>query len=384
MSLGALLEQHRLVVCVGTGGVGKTTLSAALALGGALSGRRAMVLTIDPARALARALGLERLERGGQRIPDRVLRSAGVEVRGSLSAGMLDQKVAWDAFITRHASDAARRRAILDNPFYQELSGRFAGATEYVAVEELCRLDESGDFDLIVLDTPPAAHALDFMSAPMRIDRLLDPELTPWLTRPYAAVGRSAFRSAGATLRFILRQLERATGRQTLRDVSALFSAMDGLFDGIRARTREARSLLYGPATAFVLVTGPEEPVLAGTSALGERLRELEVPLCAVIENRTHPLPGLDDPATEIAADALLGSLDVAPDVLAWLGRAHHDAVALARAEARRWNDFARSLPSGIEQAAVPELDHDLHSIGDLADVARALVEGMPSALRVG
>lgn len=373
VSLGALLERHRLIVCVGTGGVGKTTLSAALALAGALSGRRAMVLTIDPARALARGLGLERLERGGQRIPEAVLHEAGIEVRGSLSAGMLDQKVAWDAFITRHAPDAKSRRAILDNPFYQELSGRFAGATEYVAVEELCRLDESGDYDLIVLDTPPAAHALDFVSAPARIDRLLDPELSQWLTRPYATVGRSAFRSASATLRFILRRLERATGRQTLRDVSALFTAMDGLFDDIRARTRAARALLYSPSTAFVLVTGPEAPVLAGTSALGERLRDLDVPLRGVIENRTHPLPGLDDPATEIAADALLGALDAPPDVATWLARAHHDAVALARAEARRWNAFAHTLPPGIEQTAVAELDHDLHSLADLADVARRL-----------
>ena len=373
MSLGGLMERLRLVVCVGTGGVGKTTLSAALALGGAMAGRRAMVLTIDPARALARGLGLERLERGGQRIPDQVLRSSGVTVSGSLSAGMLDQKVAWDAFITRHTRSAAGRRAILDNPFYQELSGRFAGATEYVAVEELCRLDESGEYDLIVLDTPPAAHALDFVSAPGRIDRLLDPELSQWLTRPYAAVGKSAFRSAGATLRFVLRQLERATGRQTLRDVSALFTAMDGLFDDIRARTREARALLYGPSTAFVLVTGPEEPVLAGTSALGERLSALDVPLRAVIQNRTHPLPGLDDPAAEIAADALLGELDAPPDVLAWLGRTHRDEVARARAEARRWEQFARSLPAGVEQASLAELDHDLHSLGDLADVARKL-----------
>lgn len=373
VSLGALVERQRLIVCVGTGGVGKTTLSAALALGGALVGRRAMVLTIDPARALGRALGLEQLERGGQRIPDEVLRSNGIEVHGSLSAGMLDQKVAWDAFIARHAPDRESRRAILDNPFYQELSSRFAGATEYVAVEELCRLDESGDYDLIVLDTPPAAHALDFVSAPRRIDRLLDPELAQWLTRPYAAIGRSAFRSAGTTLRFILRQLERATGRQTLRDVSALFTAMDGLFDGIRARTRAARALLYGPATAFVLVTGPEAPVLAGSSALGQRMLALEVPLAAVIENRTHPLPGLDDPATEIATDALLGALDAPPDVAAWLGRVHRDAAVLARAEAGRWREFSRSLPPGVEQAAVAELDHDLHSLADLAEVAAML-----------
>ncbi len=374
MSVGALIERQRLVVCVGTGGVGKTTLSAALALGGALAGRRAMVLTIDPARALARALGLSRLERGGQRIADTVLAAAGIELAGgSLSAGMLDQKAAWDAFITRHAPDAQSRRAIFDNPFYQELSGRFAGATEYVAVEELCRLDESGDYDLIVLDTPPAAHALDFVSAPLRIDRLLDPELSQWLTRPYAAVGRSAFRSAGATLRFVLRQLERATGRQTLRDVSALFTAMDGLFDGIRARTREARSLLYSPATAFVLVTGPEEPVLAGTGALGERLRALELPLRAVIENRAHPLPRFDDADTGIAADALLGSLAAPRDATAWLGRAYREGLALARAEARRWDEFARGLPAGVEQAAVAELDHDLHSLADLAEVARLL-----------
>ncbi len=367
MSVGDVVDRHRLVVTVGTGGVGKTTLAAAIALGGALRGRRAMVLTIDPARALARALGLDALDRGGQRIDAETLRAAKIELPGSLDAGMLDQQDAWDGFIRRHAPNDAVRRAILENPFYEELSRRFAGATEYVAVEELCRLHESGRYDLIVLDTPPAAHALDFVTAPERIDRLLDPAIASWLTHPTLRAGRVASATVGAVMRY----LARATGHKTLDDVAAFFGALDTLFDDVRERARDARALLHGPETAFVLVTGADESGLDASATQGARLVALDLPLCAVIANRMHPAPGAEADDADAVVRALLARLGAAPTVHNWLDHACLEAFALARREERSWRALVDRLPRNLEHATVAELDRDLRSLPELAEVGR-------------
>ena len=231
MSLRRIVDQHRIIVCVGTGGVGKTTTAAALALSGALAGRKAMVLTIDPARRLAQSLGLGALSSRGERIAPELLADAGIRLRGSLSAAMLDQKSAWDDFISRHAPSSEVRDTILRNEFYQHLSRSFAGSTEYMAIEELYRIDESNQFDLIVLDTPPTGHALDFLEAPRRLEDFLDRSVIGWLVRPYVSVGWSAWKTASRTARFLMKRIEDATGISTLRQISEFFVAMERLFD---------------------------------------------------------------------------------------------------------------------------------------------------------
>jgi len=329
VSVGDVVDRHRLVVCVGTGGVGKTTVAASLALGAALRGRRAMVLTIDPARQLARALGLASLAHGGERVQDELLAAAGLgPPRGSLHAAMLDQKSAWDGFVTRHARDEATRERILANPFYRQLSTSFAGSAEYVAVEELCRLHESGDHDLVVLDTPPTGGALDFLRAPERIDRLLlDPETARWLARPVGELTRGARRAASRAAGLIVRRLEKATGSRTLEDVSALFQALRSLSDDIARRTTQARALLRGPDTAFVLVTAPGEHVLAETDLLRAEIDELEAPIRAVLLNRAHPLPHDEPPgdALQTLLDGLRTSADASADVLGWIEGTYRD-----------------------------------------------------------
>lgn len=360
MSVGSIVDGHGLVVCVGTGGVGKTTLAAAIALGGAARGRRAMVLTIDPARALARALGLRKLDRGGQRIDVGAL-------GGSLDAAMLDQKSAWDGFIERLAPTSAVRDAILANPFYDELSRRFAGATEYVAVEELCRLHESGRYDLIVLDTPPAAHALDFVVAPEHIDRLLDPEIASWLSHPSVRAGRAA----GRTLHFVVRQLERATGRKTLRDISAFFAAAGTVFDDVRQRARAARALLHAPGTAFVLITGPDAGVLTATGSLDARIRELQLPLRAVIANRMHPVAGALEADGPDALQRVLARVRADPPPHAWIDATCREAFARARGEEAGWQRLLASLPAHVEHAIVAELDRDVCSLDEIAAIGR-------------
>ncbi len=370
MNVGDIVDRHRVVVCVGTGGVGKTTLAAAIGLGAALRGRRVMVLTIDPARQLARSLGLDSLKPGGEPVPADALAAAGLQPSGSLEAGMLDQKRAWDRFITRHAPPDLLER-ILSNPFYQQLSTSFSGLTEYMAIEELCHLAESDHRDLLVLDTPPATHALDFLTAPERIDRLLDRDLSGWLTRPYQRVGRGAWRAAGATVRFLLRRLEHAAGRGTLRDISAFFIAVDAFAADLTRRTAQARALLYGPDAAFVLVAGPEQLVVAETEALAERLRSHRARLQAIVLNRTHPRAAL--PTT---ADAFLAAVTDAgadPAAVAWMRDIWTHARDRADAETTDRARLDAALPAGIARADIPESDHDTHSLADLAAIARDL-----------
>lgn len=368
MNVGEVIDRHRLVVCVGTGGVGKTTLAAAMAVGAAVRGRRAMVLTIDPAHQLARALGLEAIQPGGERVAEEVLARAGAAARGTLDAAMLDQKNAWDAMITRHAPSPQVRDTILANPFYKQLSSSFAGATEYAAMEELCRLDESRQYDLIVLDTPPTGGALDFLRAPERLDHLLlDRDVVGWLARPFQGVGKGAWQAVSATVRMLLRRLERATGSGTLRDISAFFVALEALFGGMQQRTTEARALLHGEQTAFVLVTGPDEQVLAETRALHDEVSRLGAPLRAVVLNRAHPLPAIDVADEEV--DRVLQELAGAGadlGAVSWLSRTHAAARALARTETAMWKHFESALPAEVARTVVPEGERDLHSMADL------------------
>jgi anion-transporting ArsA/GET3 family ATPase len=390
-SLGDLVDGHRVVVCVGSGGVGKTTTAAALALQGALAGRRAMVLTIDPAKRLAQSLGLDALASGGERIAPELFRSAGLQASGSLSAGMLDQKSAWDEFIARHAPSEEVRDTILANEFYQHLSRSFAGSAEYMAIEELCRIDESGDYDLIVLDTPPTGHALDFLEAPRRLEDFLDRSVVGWLVKPYVSIGWSAWKTASRTVRFIFSRIEDATGVQTLREVSAFFVAMEKLFDGIAERSRKVRALLAGDACAFVLVAGPEEQVLGESEHLTTKMRELGMPLKGVVMNRVHPLPclgsegGAADPSIadfDPPDGATLGKMleplraaGIEDAVITWLVETYLEACTIARAEDIRREAFEAGLDSAVAVVVVPELDHDVHDLGDLAAVAAYLCD---------
>ena len=371
MTVGEMIDRHGLIVCVGTGGVGKTTVAAAIAVGAALRGRRAMVITIDPAHQLARALSLTSLERNDQRVPNAVWEAADLHPRGSLAAAMLDQKGAWDSFIRRHAPSTSVRDAILSNPFYQELSSSFSGATEYVAIEELCRLSESGKYDLIVLDTPPAGAAIEFLQAPGRIDRVLDPEVRLWLIRPYGTLGRGVWRAASVGARYVLRRLERATSAGTLRQVSAFFMALEGLFDDITRRSERARALLGADTTAFVLITGPKEDTHAETDALIKSMQEHRVRLGATIVNRVHPVPGRGD----LPEPILHAVLSEVPNVRAagWLRRTYELARAIANAERRRIDALDQAMPSTIARAIIPELRHDADSFSNLVAIADEL-----------
>ncbi len=378
MSLASLLAEHRVIVCVGSGGVGKTTTAAALALRGAFEGRRAMVLTIDPAKRLAQSLGLETLRSGGEPIDSALFERAGLSVSGSLSAGVLEQQSAWDEFIDRHAPTPEIRDAILSNEFYRHLSSSFAGSAEYMAIEELCRIYESGEYDLIVLDTPPTGHALDFLEAPQRLENFLDRSVLGWFVRPYAAVGWSAWKTTSRGVRFLFQRIEQATGIESLRQISDFFIAMERLFDGINERGRKVRELLRSDATAFVLVAGPEEQVLGESDVLTTKMHDLGMPLKGVVMNRVHPMPAggeaEPDRSRVVSVIERLCEAQIDKRTTAWLADVYEDACRIARAEEIRREAFEAGLAPEVETVTIPEFEADVHDVRSLAEVARRLV----------
>jgi anion-transporting ArsA/GET3 family ATPase len=359
--LDDILLRHRVVICAGSGGVGKTTTAASLAVRAALAGKRTMVLTIDPAKRLANALGLQALGSVNTAVPVEDV------PEGMLSAMILDQKGAWDEMVERHVPSAEIRTRILNNHFYQHLSQSFAGSQEYMAIEQLCTLHDSGTYDLIVVDTPPTQHALDFLEAPQRLADLLDRRVMKWLVRPYFSAGWATLRFVNRTVGFLFRRLEDATGVSALAEVSDFFTSMSGLFEEFEPRVRRVYQLLRARHTAFVLVATPEEQVLTEAEYFCRKVHELDMSLRAVVFNRTH---------REMAGGRrAVGREDVLRLVMRLLG----DEVAaekltenfdryemLGRGDALRMEAFRRLLPKGVSITEVPNFDSDLHSVADL------------------
>jgi anion-transporting ArsA/GET3 family ATPase len=372
-ALARLVADHRVLVCAGSGGVGKTTMAASLAFWGALQGRRAIVLTIDPARRLADSLGVGAIGNTPSVVPAELL---GTGAAGTLSAMMLDQRGSWDELVARHAPSPEVRDQILANPFYKQLSESFAGSQEYMAVEQLGELEASGDYDLIVVDTPPTQHALDFLDAPDKLLAFLDKQIVKWFLPGFAG-GWSVFQSMNRSVRFVLDKIEDATGVGVLSQISEFFSGMGELFDGFEARVERVTRLLRSPETAFVLVAGPDEQVLGQAEYLQARMDEKGMPLKGVVMNRVHRLPGGDaasehDPASLPAALATVAAAAEMPadvarsDLVDNLRALREGWRARARGDALRIELFCGSLPEAVPVVVVPNLSRDVHELNGL------------------
>lgn len=383
----ALIEGHRIIVCCGSGGVGKTTTAASVALWGARRGRKSIVLTIDPARRLADSLGIGPLGNTPRQIEPEWLERAGIEVRGTLNAMMLDQKGSWDEMISRHAPSPEVRDRILENSFYRQLSQSFAGSQEYMAVEQLGELDASGRYDLIVVDTPPTQHALDFLEAPDRLLKFLDRKIVRWFVRPSFAAGWSTLQSMNRTVGFLFHKVEEATGVTALAQVSDFFEAMGGLFDGFEARVQRVTELLRDRATAFLLVAGPDEQVLDQAEYLVAQMAERGMPLKGVVMNRVHPWLETDDEEnldeSAVAAlvrpwveSALAKDAKSVASVTTGLARNFVQHQARARGDALRIEMFRDELPGEVPIVQVPDLASDVHDLRGLLGLHRYLFGG--------
>jgi len=358
--------ETRIIVCTGSGGVGKTTTSAALALRAAERGRKVVVLTIDPARRLAQSMGIEALDNTPRPVP-------GVEGEGHLDAMMLDMKRTFDEVVESQASPE-KAAQILANPFYQALSSSFAGTQEYMAMEKLGQLHKealkTGQWDLIVVDTPPSRSALDFLDAPERLSSFLDGRFIRILLAP--ARGPAKLMTAG--LGVVTNALTKILGAQVLRDMQTFVAAFDTLFGGFRQRAQKTFSLLQAPGTAFVVVASPEPDALREAAYFVERLAGEHMPLAGLVVNRAGrvALTDLSGEQAGAAAERLDGMDDESAEVTAGLLRLHADRSRIVARESHLRQRFAAAHPH-VPTAVMPALSTDVHDLDGLRQVGELL-----------
>ncbi|HEX9042159.1 MAG TPA: ArsA family ATPase [Trebonia sp.] len=383
-------RRTRIIVCCGSGGVGKTTTAAAIGLRAAERGRQVCVLTVDPARRLAQSMGLTSLD-NTPRLVDGVDEAA----RGSLHAMMLDMKRTFDEVVEAHA-DPARAAQILANPFYQSLSSSFAGTQEYMAMEKLGQLRRSNEWDLIVVDTPPSRSALDFLDAPERLGRFLDGRLIRVLTAPVKAT-RPFGRVLNAGLSVMTGALTKLLGGQVLRDAQTFITAFDTMFGGFRERAEATYRLLQAPGTSFLVIAMPEPDALREASYFVERLDEERMPLAGLILNRVHGpassglvsggLVSGEAGSTRLSAARSLaaaetleaasqngGGASQAPpgySAAAAALRLHAERMNLGERERRVAGSFMSAHPA-VPVIEVPALPEDVHDLAGLRRVGAA------------
>ncbi|WP_369390932.1 ArsA family ATPase [Streptomyces sp. CG1] len=403
----------RIVVCCGSGGVGKTTTAAALGLRAAERGRKVVVLTIDPARRLAQSMGIDSLDN----VPRRV---KGTEGEGELHAMMLDMKRTFDEVVEAHA-DPERASAILANPFYQSLSAGFAGTQEYMAMEKLGQLRAKDEWDLIVVDTPPSRSALDFLDAPKRLGSFLDGRLIRLLTAPAKLGGRAGMAFLNVGMSMMTGTLGKLLGGQLLKDVQTFVAAMDTTFGGFRTRADATYKLLQAPGTAFLVVAAPERDALREAAYFVERLAAEKMPLVGLVLNRVHgsdagrlsaeralaaaenlgdprivdqgggkaglrnspdPYGSSRSPASAAATDAPASEEGSPADterpvdrLTAGLLRLHADRMQLLSREQRTRDRFTARHPE-VAVVEVPALPGDVHDLTGLRDIGALLAAG--------
>ena len=377
----------RIIVCCGSGGVGKTTTAAALGLRAAERGRHVVVLTVDPARRLAQSMDLSSLDNTPRPVP-----LPDAQDGGTLHAMMLDMKRTFDEIVEAHA-EPDRAEQILANPFYQSLSSSFAGTQEYMAMEKLGQLRRTERWDLIVVDTPPSRSALDFLDAPQRLSRFLDGRLIKLFTAPTRVGGRAYLKVVNVGFGVITGIVTKVLGAQVLRDVQTFVSAFDTMFGGFRERADDTYRLLQTPGTAFLVVATPEPDALREASYFVERLSEDRMPLAGLILNRVHgsPAPRLSAARSMAAAEALLpagGAADGAPAPGANGGasladatkyplavaalRLHAERMQLIASERRLAQSFTAAHP-GVPVARVTAQPEDVHDLAALRVIGETL-----------
>ncbi len=365
MSVAELLDGKRVCVCAGSGGVGKTTTSAAIALGMAARGAKVAVVTIDPAKRLANALGLEELQNEPRRVEPERLTTSGLEISGELWAMMLDPKRTFDELIERIAPDPAKAQEIKANRVYHELSTAVSGSQEFTAVAKLYDLAQAGDFDLLVLDTPPSRNAVDFLDAPGRLTSFLDGRGVKAFVRPTGLGMRVLGRGASP----LLSALRKVTGVDLLTDLSTFFSLLGDMTDDFSERAAQVQKLLRARTTAFLLVTSAQREPIDEAIWFRRTLEQSRLPFAGVVVNRVHhDLMGDTEPKHVGAALARRLSPELASKVAANFLDYH----VLARRDHGNIGRLAREFDAQ-PLLLVPQLDDDVHDVEGLLRVHRYL-----------
>ncbi len=400
MDLQQVIERHRVIVCVGSGGVGKTTTSAALALEAACRGHRVLCMTVDPARRLASSLGLPAMTTELRRVERARLEATGRTCPGELWVTMLDTKRTFDRLVERHAPSPEVRDRILSNRIYRYVSTSLAGTQEYMAMERLHEVRADGRWDKLVLDTPPASNALDFLDAPQRLVDAIDSAAMRWFVQAFETTGKLSLGMVGKGASMLLRGLSRFTGGAFLEQVADFVTGLNALFGGFRQRAAEVAEGLRSEEVAFLAVSSPRPFVVTEALRLLQTLQERQLRARGVVVNGVHPLlpePSVPPEALLEAWRALLqehgvhlpalpgeppGGTDPAHHVERWLGAlqcAFEEERRLAQADARQVERL-REAASGAEHAfvTVPALADDVHDVGALLRVADHLFGRAP------
>ena len=341
--LSKLVAERSIIVCCGSGGVGKTTTAAALALEAAAQGRNACVVTIDPAKRLADALGLESLTNQPGLIEG--------DWPGQLWAVMLDTKSTFDDLVTRYSATSQQAETIMHNPLYRNISGALSGTQEYMAMEKLYELHDAAKYDVIVIDTPPSRHALDFLDAPRRLTRFLDNRIFRLLVMPT----RAYLRAVSVATQAFVRTVSRVVGAEVVKDAVAFFVAFEGMEEGFRNRAQRVHELLSDPETSFVLVAAPRRDAVTEALYFANRLRQSHIGIEALIVNRMHPHFG------DVPAVARGGDLEPFLHNLEELGH-------VAAREEHHLADLASQV-SPAPVVRVPFLQTDVHDVAGLVEV---------------
>lgn len=353
MSLDSLVDEGRIIICAGSGGVGKTTSAAVIAMEAARRGRRAVVVTIDPARRLADALGLSGIGNEPKRIQG--------DWPGELSAVMLDTKGTFDALVATYSDDAEQAERILANRFYRNISGALSGTQEYMAMEKLYALNDDDSFDVVVVDTPPTRHALDFLDAPRRLTNFLDHRLYRVLMSP----ARGVMKAVHVAAQTFVRSVSRVVGAEVLDDALAFFGAFSGMEEGFKQRAEVVLELLEDPATAFVLVAAPRRDTVAEAQYFADRLAEAGLSVSALIVNRVHPLFTLD------SVDKVTRRADALEDTP--LGPLARNLAQFTAVAVREREHLEGLTSTAAAVALVPYLNSDVHDMAGLDRIASHL-----------
>jgi len=366
-TVGEILEGKDICICAGSGGVGKTTTSAAIATGMAARGLKVCVLTIDPAKRLADSLGLKELGNDAKQVDPALFEQQGVEIKGELWAMMLDAKATFDELVARQAPDEEARDRVLGNRIYQQISSALAGSQEYMAMEKLFELHTEGRFDLLVLDTPPTRNALDFLDAPKRLTQFIEGRSLRVFMKPTGLAAKVAGRGASVALSV----LKRIVGFDLIADLAEFFNAFSGMVDGFQARAKRVNSLLADPHTCFLVVCGPQGEPIDEAVYFHRKLVEAKLPFGGVIVNKVHyPAEELQGNGEDLEGTLAekLGDGDLAKRIR----ENFSDYQALAERDAHNIERLARELRAqGVIR--VPYLDEDVHDLAGLAQINRYL-----------
>lgn len=371
------MHSKRILISVGSGGVGKTTLAAALGLLASRSGRKTLVMTIDPARRLANSLGLERLDPSPREVPADRLAAHGLPPR-RMHAMMLDPKKTFDAMVRRYAPDGETAQQLMSSKLYQQISTRLAGSQEYAAMEKLHEIWLGGQFDLLVLDTPPTANALDFLDAPQKMVDAVESPAINLFVRTFRKAGRLSLDLLGFGAAYVIRRLARFTGGGFLDDIAGFLVDLSGLLGGMHDRAAQVQSLLARPEVGFVIVTSPDPRAIDEAIAFHDRLIRARMSPAAFVINRVHPLRTSEHDAPALARVIAAADVGIDPPMATSLAevllKSHEQIQIMARADVEQIERLRGHCGDAHPYVQVPLFDEDVHEIGGLLKLGRYLI----------